>query len=88
MGTYTSLYRWNLELQTNFTAADNTDYSMELSRLPKVLDGADPAIELSESYYMTKENRTFNIYMNDINDCVVLRFRGANSTNVGSITYR
>lgn len=32
--------------------ADNTDYSMEIARY----DGAstDPAMELSENYYMTK----------------------------------
>lgn len=37
---------------------------------------------------MTKENRTFNIYFDNIRTSLILRFRGANSTNVGSIQIR
>lgn len=67
--------------------ADNTDYSMEIARIPYIASG-DPAMELSETYYMTKENRMFNIYNDNIRNAIVLRFRGANSTNIGSITIR
>lgn len=45
--------------------ADTTDYSMEIARSKFVPANTDPGMELSESYYMTKENRTFNIYYND-----------------------
>lgn len=45
-------------------------------------------MELSETYYMTKENRFFNIYCDTNRDSVILRFRGAASTSVGSITIR
>lgn len=68
--------------------ADNTDYSMEIARISYIGVGNDPAMELSETYYMTKENRMFNIYNDSIRTSIVLRFRGANSTNIGSITIR
>lgn len=68
--------------------ADSTDYSMEIARVPTVLPNADPGLELSETYYMTKENRMFNLYFDVIRNSICLRFRGANSTNVGSITVR
>lgn len=68
--------------------ADTTDYSMEISRLGVVTNNADPQMEISETYYMTKENRIFNIYIDNIKKSTVLRFRGANSTNIGSVTMR
>lgn len=45
-------------------------------------------MELSETYYMTKENRFFNLYFDNTRDAIILRFRGAASTNIGSITTR
>jgi len=68
--------------------ADNTDYSMEIARTSYINGNGDPQMELSESYYMTKENRTFNVFFDNIRTSVILRFRGANSTNIGSITVR
>lgn len=32
LGTFDKIYHWNMELQTNFTMADTTDYSMEIAR--------------------------------------------------------
>lgn len=37
---------------------------------------------------MTKENRFFNLYCDNNRDSIVLRFRGAANTNIGSITTR
>lgn len=68
--------------------ADNTDFSMEIARVPYVSPSGDPQMELSETYYMTKENRFFNLYFDTTRDSIVLRFRGAASTNIGSITTR
>lgn len=42
LGAYSYLVRWNMELQTNFTMADNTDFSMEIARVPYVGTGSDP----------------------------------------------
>lgn len=35
-GNYEYLVRWNFEIQTNFTKADNTDYSMEIARVKSI----------------------------------------------------
>lgn len=45
-------------------------------------------MELSDVYYMTKENRTLNLYWDYGKSTVLMRFRGANSTNIGSVTIR
>lgn len=42
LGTYNMIYHWNMELQTNFTMADTTDYSMEIARSLPVSAGNDP----------------------------------------------
>lgn len=61
---------------------------MEIGRTTYININSDPQLELSESYYMTKENRTFNLFFDSIRTSVVLRFRGAASTNIGSICIR
>lgn len=42
LGAYANLVRWNMEIQTNFTMADNTDFSMEIARVPYVGTSLDP----------------------------------------------
>lgn len=42
LGTYEYLYRWNFELQTNFTMADSTDYSLEIGRTKALNANTDP----------------------------------------------
>lgn len=45
-------------------------------------------MELSPNYYMTKENRTFNLYFDTKLTSFVFRFRGAASSSLGSFTLR
>lgn len=41
-GNYEYLMRWNFEIQTNFTKADTTDYSLEIARSKIISANTDP----------------------------------------------
>lgn len=45
-------------------------------------------MEVSDAYYMTKENRPLNVFLDPSRPALVLRFRGLASANIGSITIR
>lgn len=45
-------------------------------------------MEVSDAYYMTKENRILNVFLDPSRPYLILRFRGAQSTNIGSFTIR
>lgn len=45
-------------------------------------------MEISDAYFMTKENRTFNFFLDASRPTLLLRFRGAATTNLGSVTIR
>lgn len=45
-------------------------------------------MEVSDAYFMTKENRLFNVFLEDSRPILALRFRGSAFTNLGSITIR
>lgn len=42
LGNYDKLVRWSFELQTNFTKADTSDYSMEVARTKLIIANSDP----------------------------------------------
>lgn len=45
-------------------------------------------MEVSDAYFMTKDNRTFNFFLDTSRPCLIIRFRGSATTNLGSITIR